>query len=59
MTADGLKHVRAGVLDIAYQYNGDQDGWPVILSHEFPYDVHAYDEVVPLVVSRGARFSPC
>ena len=35
--------------------DGSNDGWPVVLSHGFPYDVHAFDEVVPLLVECGAR----
>jgi pimeloyl-ACP methyl ester carboxylesterase len=30
-------------------------GWPVILSHGFPYDVHAFDEVASILVQAGAR----
>lgn len=40
-----VKFVNAGVLRIAYLEDGVADGWPVVLSHGFPYDVHAYDEV--------------
>jgi pimeloyl-ACP methyl ester carboxylesterase len=47
--------VTAGVLAITYLEDGPADGWPVVLSHGFPYDVHAYDEVVPLLTARGAR----
>jgi pimeloyl-ACP methyl ester carboxylesterase len=47
--------VEAGVLASAYRQDGPADGWPVVLSHGFPYDVHAYDEVVPLLTARGAR----
>src|ERR1700685_4668599 len=35
--------------------DGSSDGWSVVLSHGFPYDVLAFDEVVPLLVERGAR----
>jgi len=50
-----LRRIQAGVLEIAFRDNGSPDGWPVILSHGFPFDVHAYDEVVPLLTARGAR----
>lgn len=50
-----LNHVRAGVLDIAYLETGDPAGWPVVLLHGFPYDVHSYDEVAPLLARAGAR----
>jgi pimeloyl-ACP methyl ester carboxylesterase len=50
-----LKNVITPLLDIAYNEQGDPSGWPVVLLHGFPYDIHAYDEVTPLLVSRGAR----
>ena len=49
------KKVRAGALDIAYVEYGDVRGWPVILSHGFPFDIHAFDEVAPSLALRGAR----
>lgn len=49
------KVVRAGQLAVAYEESGDPAGWPVVLSHGFPYDVRAYDDVVPLLTARGAR----
>lgn len=50
-----LKQIRAGVLEVAYEETGDAGGRPVFLLHGFPYDVHAFDEVAPLLVSRGCR----
>lgn len=50
-----LKHVVTPVLDIAYEEHRDADGWPVVLLHGFPYDIHAYDEVVPRLVAQRAR----
>ncbi|GLY16821.1 alpha/beta hydrolase [Kineosporia rhizophila] len=50
-----MNTIDAGVLTVAYLQEGPEDGWPVVLSHGFPYDVHAYDEVVPLLVAEGAR----
>lgn len=49
------KRIAAGVLDIAYREYGASDGWPCILSHGFPYDVHAYAECAPLLAEAGAR----
>ena len=49
------KRVVAGVLDIAYREHGPSNGWPCILSHGFPYDVHAYAEAAPLLAEAGAR----
>jgi pimeloyl-ACP methyl ester carboxylesterase len=50
-----LKTAKTPILEIAYYEHGSPTGWPVILSHGFPYDVHAYDEVVPLLTAQGAR----
>ncbi|MEV4343246.1 alpha/beta hydrolase [Actinoplanes sp. NPDC049596] len=50
-----MEQVDAGVLSVAYLQDGPRGGWPVVLSHGFPYDVHAYDEVVPLLTAQGAR----
>ena len=50
-----MKHISAGVLDVAYEEAGAADGTPVFLMHGFPYDVHAFDEVTPLLVARGCR----
>jgi pimeloyl-ACP methyl ester carboxylesterase len=50
-----LKHIQAGVLDIAYEDNGPADGKPVFLMHGFPYDIRAYDEVTPLLTAAGCR----
>lgn len=46
---------QAGVLDIACHQAGPDDGPPVLLMHGFPYDIHAYAEVVPLLAAQGCR----
>jgi pimeloyl-ACP methyl ester carboxylesterase len=50
-----LKRIQTGVLRIAYFENGSSNGTPVFLLHGFPYDVHAYDAVSPILVSKGCR----
>jgi pimeloyl-ACP methyl ester carboxylesterase len=50
-----LLKVVAGELLVAFLQDGPDDGWPAVLSHGFPYDVHAFDEVVPILVEQGAR----
>jgi pimeloyl-ACP methyl ester carboxylesterase len=50
-----LRHVKAGVLDVAYEEVGPPGGAPVILLHGFPYDVRAYDEVAARLVPAGCR----
>lgn len=50
-----MKHIRAGVLEIAYLESGPAGGPPVFLMHGFPYDVHAYAEVAPVLAAAGCR----
>ena len=50
-----LRHIDAGVLSFAYLEAGAPDGPPVVLLHGFPYDAHAYDEVAPILASKGCR----
>ncbi len=47
--------VDAGALRVAYLAHGDPAGRPVVLLHGFPYDVHAYDAVAPLLADAGLR----
>lgn len=50
-----LKRTDAGILDVAYFEAGAENGTAVLLLHGFPYDVHAYDDVTPLLISAGCR----
>lgn len=50
-----LQTIHAGVLDIAYVDAGPRGGPPVFLMHGFPYDIHAYAEVLPILVAQGCR----
>ncbi|HJU14993.1 MAG TPA: alpha/beta hydrolase [Stellaceae bacterium] len=50
-----MNAVDAGVLNVAYHESGSPSGWPVVLLHGFPYDIHAYDEVAPRLAAQGAR----
>lgn len=50
-----LKRIDAGVLNVAYEEHGPASGAPVFLMHGFPYDVHAYDEVAPILAGAGCR----
>ena len=50
-----VKQIRAGVLDIGYVDAGPADGKPVILLHGWPYDIHSYADVVPLLTAAGYR----
>ena len=50
-----VKSVETAALRTAYVEHGSTSGWPVILSHRFPYDAHSYDEVASIVSRSGAR----
>jgi pimeloyl-ACP methyl ester carboxylesterase len=50
-----LKQIDAGTLNIGYTESGPMDGPPVILLHGWPYDIHAFEEVVPILASKGYR----
>ncbi len=50
-----MKHVHAGVLDVAYLESGPAEGPPVVLLHGFPYDVHCYDVAGERLVAAGGR----
>lgn len=50
-----MKHITAGVLEIACHEYGPQDGTPAVLLHGFPYDTHSYDEVASELAGHGIR----
>ncbi|MEX3772896.1 alpha/beta fold hydrolase [Pseudomonas sp. MYb118] len=50
-----LKHIKAGLLDVAYAETGPANGPVVILLHGWPYDIHSYDEVAPILAAKGYR----
>jgi pimeloyl-ACP methyl ester carboxylesterase len=50
-----ISHVRTSVLDIAVEDNGSIDGVPIVLLHGYPYDVRAFDDVVPRLNAAGHR----
>lgn len=49
------RNIQAGVLSVTLHEAGPPDGPPVFLMHGFPYDIHAYAQVVPLLAARGCR----
>ena len=49
------RSVQTRVLDIGYVESGNSSGFPIILLHGFPDDVHAYDEVAPPLAQAGHR----
>ena len=50
-----LKQIDAGVLSFGYAEAGPTDGPAVILLHGWPYDIHTYVDVAPLLASTGYR----
>jgi pimeloyl-ACP methyl ester carboxylesterase len=50
-----IKQIDAGVLNIGYAELGPTGGTPVVLLHGWPYDIHSYEEVAPLLASKGYR----
>jgi pimeloyl-ACP methyl ester carboxylesterase len=49
------RQVQAGVLSIALYESGPENGTPVFLMHGFPYDIHTYVHVIPLLVAQGCK----
>src|ERR1700724_2608398 len=50
-----LEQIDAGVLNVGYAEAGPADGPAVILLHGWPYDIHSFVEVAPLLASAGYR----
>jgi pimeloyl-ACP methyl ester carboxylesterase len=50
-----LKQIDAGVLNVGYAEAGPADGHAVILLHGWPYDIHSFVDVAPLLASAGYR----
>jgi pimeloyl-ACP methyl ester carboxylesterase len=54
-TFTSLKQIDAGLLNIGYVDEGPQDGPAVVLLHGWPYDIHSFVDVTPLLVAAGYR----
>jgi pimeloyl-ACP methyl ester carboxylesterase len=54
-TFGSLKQIDAGLLNLGYAEAGPPDGRAVILLHGWPYDIHSYVDVAPLLASAGYR----
>ena len=50
-----MKQIDAGQLNIGYAEAGPANGAAVILLHGWPYDIHSYVDVAPLLASAGYR----
>jgi len=52
-TFEKIKQVKAGDLEIGYVEAGSKLGTPVVLIHGWPYDIHSYEKVTPILVAQG------
>ena len=50
-----LKQIDAGLLNVGYAEAGPADGPPVVLLHGWPYDIHSYVDVAPMLAAKGYR----
>ena len=51
----GLQQIDAGVLNVGYLDAGPADRPAVLLLHGWPYDIHSFDDVAPILTSAGFR----
>jgi pimeloyl-ACP methyl ester carboxylesterase len=52
---DEIKQVDAGILNVGYVEAGPADGPVALLLHGWPYDIHAFADVVPRLADAGQR----
>jgi pimeloyl-ACP methyl ester carboxylesterase len=50
-----VKQIRAGVLNVGYTEAGPVHGPAVICLHGWPYDIHSFVDVAPLLAAQGYR----
>jgi pimeloyl-ACP methyl ester carboxylesterase len=50
-----IRQIDAGLLNIGYAEAGPSDGPAVVLLHGWPYDIHSYVDVAPLLAAHGYR----
>ena len=50
-----VRQIDAGLLNVGYVDTGPADGPAVLLLHGWPYDIHSYADVVPLLAAGGYR----
>ena len=50
-----VKQIQAGLLNVGYVETGPAGGPPVILLHGWPYDIHTYVDVAPILAAKGFR----
>src|ERR1700761_6225766 len=54
-TFDSVKQINAGLLNVGYAEAGPVSGPAVILLHGWPYDIHSFVDVTPMLASAGYR----
>jgi pimeloyl-ACP methyl ester carboxylesterase len=47
--------IDAGLLSVGYAESGPSDGPAVLLLHGWPYDIHSYADVAPMLAAKGYR----
>jgi pimeloyl-ACP methyl ester carboxylesterase len=50
-----VRQIEAGLLDVGYVEAGPAEGPAILLLHGWPYDIHSYDDVVPVLAAAGYR----
>src|SRR5258706_374790 len=50
-----VKQIDAGVVNVGYVESGPATGPAVILLHGWPYDIHTYVDVAPVLAAKGYR----
>src|SRR5208282_5477870 len=50
-----MKQIDAGLLNVGYAEAGPANGPVVILLHGWPYDIHSFVDVAPLLAQAGYR----
>jgi pimeloyl-ACP methyl ester carboxylesterase len=50
-----VRQIEAGLLDVGYVEARPVEGPAVLLLHGWPYDIHSYDDVVPMLAAAGYR----
>ena len=48
-----IRQIDAGVLNVGYAEAGPADGPVALLLHGWPYDIHSFADVAPLLAARG------
>src|SRR4051812_1834732 len=50
-----LKQINAGILSVGYAEAGPPNGPVVVLLHGWPYDIHSFVDVAPILAEAGYR----